>query len=52
MMGNGQVDVIGIYMHLKCYLQLHGGDSGTGNDIMQKAADEQFNAYLCLRQTI
>ena len=54
--GNGNINtaiatVIGRYMHLKCHLQLHGGDSGTGNDIMQKAANEQFNAYLCLRQT-
>lgn len=54
--GSGNINtaiatVIGRYMHLKCYLQLHGGDSGTGNDIMQKAENKQFSAYFCLRQT-
>ena len=43
--------VIGRYMHLQCYLQLHGGDN-IGEDIMIKAKEEQFDAYLCLRQTI
>ena len=54
--GNGNTNtanacITGNYLHLQCSLKLHGGDSGTGNDIMQKAANEQFNAYLCLRQT-
>lgn len=54
--GSGNINsaiatVIGRYMHLKCYLQLHGGDN-IGEDIMVKAKEEQFYAYLCLRQTI
>lgn len=54
--GNGNTNtanacITGGYLYLQCSLKLHGGDSGTGNDIMQKAANEQFNAYLCLRQT-
>ena len=59
--GNGNINtaiatVIGRYMHLKCHLQLHRGDNIKGNnigeDIMVKAKNKQFDAYLCLRQTI
>ena len=54
--GNGNTNtanacVTGGYLHLQCSLKLHGGDSGTGNDIMQIAANKKFSAYLYLRQT-
>lgn len=54
--GNGNINtaratIIGGYMHLQCRLKLHGGDSGTGNYIMEKVKNENFSAQLCLRQT-
>ena len=55
--GNGTTNTAtaiksGKYLLLNCQLKLHGDKSDIGSFIMEKAKNWNFNAYLCLRQTI
>lgn len=55
--GNGTTNTAtaiksGKYLLLNCQLKLHGNKSDIGSFIMDEAKNGNFNAYLCLRQTI